>query len=64
MNDAQFQEGLACGMCLYFQGTGTGLGLTPIPKQWQFGIVDNLCVVWLILLCLLALEGWSEDHTL
>lgn len=42
MNDCQFQEGLACGMCLYFRGTGRGLGMTPLSIEWQFGFVDNL----------------------
>lgn len=42
LNAAQFQEGLACGMCLYFRGTGGGLGTTPLQADWQFGFVDNL----------------------
>lgn len=42
LNNAQFQGGLACGMCLYFRGTGQGIGVTPLPTSWQFGFVDNL----------------------
>ena len=42
LNDDQFQDSLACGMCLYFRGTGAGIGNTPIPTAWQFAFVDNL----------------------
>lgn len=41
MNDCQFQESLACGLCLYFRGTGSGIGTTPLSRDWQFGFVDN-----------------------
>ena len=42
LNADQFQDSLACGMCLYFRGTGAGIGNTPIPSAWQFAFVDNL----------------------
>ena len=42
LNANQFQQGLACGLCMYFRGTGGGIGTTPIPADWQFAIVDNL----------------------
>lgn len=31
MNDAQFGSSVSCGMCVTFQGTGTGIGTMPIP---------------------------------
>ena len=31
MNDDQFGSSVACGMCVTFQGTGTGIGTMPIP---------------------------------
>ena len=31
MNDPQFDGSVACGMCITFQGTGTGIGTEPIP---------------------------------
>lgn len=30
LNDAQFANGAACGMCVMYQGTGEGLGTTPL----------------------------------
>lgn len=31
MNDDQFGSSVSCGMCVTFQGTGTGIGTMPIP---------------------------------
>ena len=31
MNDDQFGSSVACGMCVTFQGTGSGIGTMPIP---------------------------------
>jgi len=42
LNADQFQQGLACGLCMYYRGTGGGIGTTPIPSDWQFAFVDNL----------------------
>ena len=33
MNDDQFGSSVACGMCITFQGTGTGIGTEPIPGK-------------------------------
>ena len=30
LNDAQFANGAACGMCVMYQGTGEGIGTTPL----------------------------------
>ena len=35
MNDDQFGNSVACGMCVTFQGTGTGIGTEPIPGESQ-----------------------------
>ena len=42
LNTDQFQQGLACGACLYYRGTGGGIGTTPPPSDWQFAFVDNM----------------------
>jgi hypothetical protein len=34
MNDPQFGASVACGMCITFQGTGTGIGTEPIPGKF------------------------------
>lgn len=33
MNDDQFGSSVACGMCITFQGTGSGIGTMPIPGR-------------------------------
>lgn len=45
MNDPQFGASVACGMCITFQGTGTGIGTEPIPggTAWQTALVTNRC---------------------
>lgn len=45
MNDPQFDGSVACGMCITFQGTGTGIGTEPIPggTEWQTALVTNRC---------------------
>lgn len=43
MNDAQFESGAACGLCVRFRGTGAGLGTTPLPTTWTRGFVNNRC---------------------
>ncbi|KAA6428967.1 MAG: hypothetical protein FRX49_01077 [Trebouxia sp. A1-2] len=45
MNDPQFGASVACGMCITFQGTGTGIGTEPIPggTEWQTALVTNRC---------------------
>ena len=42
LNADQFQQGLACGTCLYYRGTGGGIGTTPLPSDWQLGFVGNM----------------------
>ena len=42
MNDDQFDGGLACGLCVMFRGTGTGIGTDPVSTdKWQFALVTN-----------------------
>ena len=43
LNDAQFASGAACGLCVRFRGTGTGLGTTPLSSAWTRGFVNNRC---------------------
>jgi len=44
LNDAQFEAGLACGMCIMYQGTGEGIGTTPLAgDRWYRGFVNNRC---------------------
>lgn len=45
MNDDQFGSSVACGMCITFQGTGTGIGTMPIPGRgdWLTALVTNRC---------------------
>ena len=38
INAAQFGGSQACGLCVAYQGTGTGVGGTPIPTTTQYGI--------------------------
>lgn len=42
MNSAQYAGGLACGTCLYYRGTGGGIGTKPVSKDWQYAIVNNV----------------------
>lgn len=44
LNDAQFANGAACGMCVMYQGTGEGIGTTPLATdKWYRGFVNNRC---------------------
>ncbi|KAK9829703.1 hypothetical protein WJX72_007439 [[Myrmecia] bisecta] len=43
LNNAQFDQSNACGLCLMYRGTGPGIGVTPISRNWTYGFVDNLC---------------------
>lgn len=45
LNDAQFANGAACGLCIMYQGTGEGLGTTPLGTgdRWYRGFVNNRC---------------------
>ncbi|KAL3144188.1 hypothetical protein ABBQ32_003969 [Trebouxia sp. C0010 RCD-2024] len=45
MNDDQFGSSVACGMCVTFQGTGSGIGTMPIPGggDWLTALVTNRC---------------------
>jgi len=44
LNDAQFDNGAACGMCIMYQGTGEGIGTTPLATdKWYRGFVNNRC---------------------
>ena len=42
LNTEQFEGGLACGLCIYYRGTGQGIGTTPVPADWQFAFVNNM----------------------
>ena len=37
LNDAQFANGAACGMCVMYQGTGEGIGTTPLATVREGG---------------------------
>ena len=41
LNNNQFDNSAACGLCLMFRGTGAGLGTTPIPAEYTLGFVNN-----------------------
>lgn len=41
LNKPQYGDSTPCGMCIQYQGTGAGLGLTPIPSTPQFGLVAD-----------------------
>ena len=41
INDDQFADGLSCGLCIKFRGTGTGIGTHPIPQEWTTAFVNN-----------------------
>ena len=44
LNDAQWELGAGCGLCVRFRGTGAGIGTTPIAtSHWQTGFVNNRC---------------------
>lgn len=45
LNDAQFDDSKACGTCLWFRGTGDGVGVESrrVSPEWQYGMVDNRC---------------------
>ncbi|EIE27433.1 hypothetical protein COCSUDRAFT_39101 [Coccomyxa subellipsoidea C-169] len=43
LNRAQYNNSQACGQCLMYRGLGAGIGMLPIPSEWQFGLVDNVC---------------------
>ncbi len=42
LNRAQYNNSQACGQCLMYRGLGAGIGMLPIPSEWQFGLVDNV----------------------
>ena len=43
MNDDQFAGGAACGLCVMFRGTGTGIGTVPVStNEWTFALVTNV----------------------
>lgn len=43
LNADQFGGGLACGMCILYRGTGTGLGTVPVSTdEWIYGLVTNM----------------------
>lgn len=39
LNRAQYNNSQACGQ---YRGLGAGIGMLPIPSDWQFGLVDNV----------------------
>ncbi|CAL8463361.1 g2895 [Coccomyxa elongata] len=43
LNRAQYNNSQACGQCLMYRGLGPGIGMLPIPSDWQYGLVDNVC---------------------
>ena len=48
LNDAEWDLGAGCGLCVRFRGTGAGIGTTPIAtSHWQTGFVNNRCVLLL-----------------
>lgn len=42
LNHAQYNNSQACGQCLMYRGLGPGIGMLPIPSDWQYGLVDNV----------------------
>lgn len=42
LNRAQYNNSQACGQCLMYRGLGPGIGMLPIPSDWQCGLVDNV----------------------
>lgn len=55
MNDAQFGSSVACGMCITFQGTGSGIGTMPIPGILLLQLHSKLHHATLSMLCLCLL---------
>lgn len=47
MNDDQFGSSVACGMCVTFQGTGTGIGTMPIPGTFLLHFIFKAHGVYL-----------------
>lgn len=45
LNQEDLNGGAACGSCLWFRGTGPGIGVETkkISTKWQYGVVDNVC---------------------
>ena len=43
LNAPEYSDSTPCGMCLALQGTGAGLGLTPISTTVQYAIVADEC---------------------
>lgn len=45
LNHVDLAGGTACGSCIWFRGTGPGIGVESrkISSEWQYGLVDNVC---------------------
>lgn len=45
LNHVDLAGGTACGSCIWFRGTGPGIGVEArkISTDWQYGLVDNVC---------------------
>lgn len=43
INNPQYNNSLTCGQCLVYQGTGPGLGTTPIVEMPTYGFVSDSC---------------------
>ena len=42
LNDAQWDGGAGCGLCVRYRGTGSGIGTTPLSTtEWKTGFVNN-----------------------
>ena len=66
LNQPQYGDSAPCGMCVQFEGLGSGLGLTPIPTSPQFGIINNVCPECKPGDCDLAINGdgrWLGRYT-
>ncbi|KAK9824131.1 hypothetical protein WJX72_008013 [[Myrmecia] bisecta] len=43
INSGQYQNSATCGMCIQYQGTGSGAGANPVPSTPQTAMVVNEC---------------------
>ncbi len=63
LNDAQFENGNGCGLCIKFRGTGAGLGTTPpSTTEWKTGFVNNRCFTSSLQRLLLGLACTPSMH--
>lgn len=43
LNWQQWGDGIACGLCIAYRGTGGGSGSTPLPSNWKLAQVFDGC---------------------